>query len=175
MEMKKILYNTDNEIACSKWVRDEVKHLKTYDAPQMSTGLNVKQKGVGTYTDNSLGYMVNVSNSIYKNVTDVYFLSECSSTANGLSLTKENLHKVTSLFTARKSTQPTWVNCKDEYLVPNEQHLEYKQFSYDSIVYSLFNNSSQQSSLRQVDYKDKKWDIKNEFFWMSKSKFDKLV
>ena len=61
-----------------------------------------------------------------------------------------------------------WINDKDEYLKPNENHSDYERFSNDSIIYSLFNNSSQQSSLRQVTYKEKLWDIKNEFFWMSK-------
>ena len=72
------------------------------------------------------------------------------------------------MFSVRKMISCNWINAKDEYLAPNESHPDYEQFTYDSIVYSLFNNSSQQSSLRQVDYKDKKWDIKNEFFWLSK-------
>jgi len=33
-------------------------------------------------------------------------------------------------------------------------------------VYSLFNTSSQQSSLRGIAYKGKKWDILNQFFFM---------
>ena len=33
------------------------------------------------------------------------------------------------------------------------------------LVYSLFESKSNQSSLRQVEYKDKLWDIKNEFCW----------
>ena len=44
---------------------------------------------------------------------------------------------------------------------------DYEQWNNDAIVYSLFNNSSQQSSLRQIDYKGKKWDIINHFFFMS--------
>jgi hypothetical protein len=71
------------------------------------------------------------------------------------------------LFTGRKLISNDWVNDKDEYLTPNENHEYYQQFTNDSVVYSLFNNSSQQSSLRQVNYKDRLWDIKNEFFWMS--------
>jgi hypothetical protein len=67
-----------------------------------------------------------------------------------------------------------WINDKDEYLEPNEDHEQYQQFTNDSIVYSLFNNSSQQSSLRQVVYKDQLWDIKNEFFWISKEEMMNL-
>jgi hypothetical protein len=36
------------------------------------------------------------------------------------------------------------------------------------IILSIFSSKLGQSSLRQVTYKNKLWDIKNEFFWMSK-------
>ena len=62
-----------------------------------------------------------------------------------------------------------WFNDKDEYLAPNENHEKFNEFVNDSVIYSLFHSSSNQSSLRQVEYKGKKWDIKNEFFWMSKN------
>jgi len=67
------------------------------------------------------------------------------------------------------------LNQKDEYMEPNENHSEFRTYVYDSIVIALFNNSSQQSSLRQVEYKDQLWDIKNEFFWMSKEEIMELA
>jgi hypothetical protein len=93
-------------------------------------------------------------------------------------INEKNFVKCMNLFTSRRlisGQYSNWINDKDEYLAPNEQHPDYEQFSRDSIVYSLFNNSSQQSSLRQVTYKDKLWDIKNEFFWMSKEEMMELA
>ena len=58
---------------------------------------------------------------------------------------------------------------KDEYYVPNENHENYNNFKLDSIVYSIFNNRSYQSSLRNVIYRGNTYNIKNEFFWMSKN------
>jgi hypothetical protein len=46
----------------------------------------------------------------------------------------------------------------------------YKQWNNDCIIYSLFDNQSFQSSLRQVDYQSTKWDIKNEFFFENSTK-----
>ena len=60
-------------------------------------------------------------------------------------------------------------------MTPNESHSLWQQFQYDSLVYSLFNTSSNQSSLRQIKYKEKLWDIKNEFFWISKSEIMELA
>jgi hypothetical protein len=93
----------------------------------------------------------------------------------GNSVTKNNFVKVTASFSARRLIVPNWINEKDEYLWPNEVHEQFEQFNYDSLVYSLFNNASYQSSLRQVTYKGKLWDIKNEFFWMSAERMKELA
>ena len=68
-----------------------------------------------------------------------------------------------------------WTNGKDEYMIPNTEHPDYKRFEADSIVYSLFNTASNQSSLRNIDYNDKKWNIKNEFFWLSRNEMLELT
>jgi hypothetical protein len=72
-------------------------------------------------------------------------------------------------FASRKLVSDNWYNDKDIFLAPNDQHEHYNEFVNDSIIYSLFHSASNQSSLRQIDYKNKKWDIKNEFFFMSKN------
>ena len=58
---------------------------------------------------------------------------------------------------------------------PNTDHPKYAEFEADSIVYSLFNTSSQQSSLRNITYKGKQWNIYNHFFWMSKDEIMDLA
>jgi hypothetical protein len=45
---------------------------------------------------------------------------------------------------------------------------------YDTIIYSIFNNSSYQCSARNVEYKNSTYDIKNEFFWISVDEMKKL-
>jgi hypothetical protein len=165
----KTLYNTDGLKQASKWVREELTGLKTFDAPQISSSTIIKPNGIGTIVKNALGYFYNNSNNVSKNNQSVGMFSSCMSAGHGLSVIPENFCKCVLLFTGRKLISNNWINDKDEYLKPNEQHEQYNQFTYDAIIYSLFNNSSQQSSLRQVTYKNKLWDIKNEFFWMSKN------
>lgn len=172
---EKILYNTDNEVASNKWIRTEIKKLEKIEFPMASSALSIKEKGYGSVVNNFLADFVNNGNSPYNNQTNVILLSAPFTGKNGISVIKENFIKTTALFFARKSVIPMWMNCKDEYLAPNESHKDYEQYTYDSIIYSLFNNSSQQSSLRQVEYKGKLWDIKNEFFWLSKNKMQKLA
>jgi hypothetical protein len=174
----KIIYNLDGKVEASKWVRLEIKSIKTNkDVPQMSSALNIKTIGKsmnGSISEFSIGYFNNAGNSIFKNSTDVGLFSFAMSQGHGLICIKENFNKISSLFTARKSIKPNWINQKDEYMAPNESHPLWQQFQHDSLVYSLFNTSSNQSSLRQIKYKDKLWDIKNEFFWMSKDQMMEL-
>jgi hypothetical protein len=171
----KDFYNLDFTVDCSKWVRKEVKGLKTFDAPQISSGVTVKPRGLGQVVENHIGYFANDSNQIMNNVSGVGLFSCCFSHGHGLSIIKDNIFRVTSLFLSRKSIKSTWINQKDNYSNPNESHPLWQQFQYDSLVYSLFNTSSNQSSLRQIDYKGKKWDIKNEFFWISKDEMMQLA
>ena len=163
------LYNTQGKITGSDWVDECLKKVKTYDYPNLSSGIVVSEKVTkGKWCDNALGYMFNHCNSVYKNAQEVLLLSSAFSSGMGVQLVKENFTRCTALFTARKLIENTWVNHADEYLAPNENHPDYKRFEADSIVYSLFENKSNQTSMRQITYKGKLYDIPNEFFWMSK-------
>jgi len=162
-------------VPASKWVRQEVKGLKTHDAPQMASALMVKQKGRGQSVTGQLGYLVTVADNVYKNDTDVFFVSECSSMANGLSVIPANFRKCCALFTARRTIKRTWLNWQDEYSAPNEQHPDYEQWNTDAIVYALFNPKSNQSSLRDIAYKGKTWQIHNEWFWLARQRMIELA
>jgi len=171
----KTVYNVDNGKTASEWVREEIKGKKSNkDLPKLSSALSVKQKGYSQLCEGAFGYFFNAGNNCYYNGTNVALFTSAFSNKSGLSIIPENIKKVVTMFSARKLINTTWLNQKDEYSAPNENHNEYKQFVYDSFVYSLFNGSSQQSSLRQIEYKGQMCDIKNEFFWMSKNQMKEL-
>ena len=130
--------------------------------------MTIKKDGRGKISENALGYFASNSNNIAMNALYVALFSGAHSRANGYVVNEDNFTRCTSLFSARKLVVGNWINDKDEYMKPNTEHPLWQEFENDSIVYSLFNTSSNQSSLRQIEYKGKLWDIKNEFFWMSK-------
>jgi len=171
----KKLYNVDCEVSGQEWVKTKTKKMKTFDMPQVKSALHIKQKGYGKNVTDSLGYMYSDSNNVYKNSQGVCIVSSVFSHGHGVPIIKDNIYEVSSFFSARKMINFTWYGQYDEYMKPNESHIQFKQFKYDSVIYSIFNNHSQQSSLRQVEYKDKLWDIKNEFFWMSKDRMKELA
>jgi hypothetical protein len=173
-EGKKTFYNTDSSSPLNRWLKDSVKGKKTFDCPQVSSALVVKPDGYGRLTKDAIGYLLASQNIPQSNQTMNAVFTSAFSAKNGISITSDNFDKCVVHFAARKMISSNWLNEKDEYMAPNEIDEKYNQFKDDSIVYFLFNGSSEQSSLRQVEYKGKLWDINNEFFWMSVDRMKEL-
>jgi hypothetical protein len=174
----KTLYNSDNKKSAAEWVRIETKKIKTNSSlPQFQNATQLRTSGKlsGPYIENSLGYFYNNSNNVDKNSQNVAMWSAGFYAGHGVSVIDDNFYKCVSLFSARKTINKNWVNSKDEYIEPNETSEQYLKFKMDSVVYSLFHIHSYQSSLRQKEFKDQLWDIKNQFFWMSKNEITELA
>lgn len=163
----------------STWVRSDVLNIKKREIkPHLASALKVSnsfhQKDV---CDNYLGSYIGLSNSVEENGSGVIIGSSTMTRGNAkvsISIIPENFFKITSAFSARKLIIKTWKNNRDEYMKPNIHNGCYEMFKHDSLVYTMFNNSSNQSSLRQVNYRDGFWDIKNQFFWISKNEMMKM-
>ena len=180
IENYKTVYNADNisTVRCSEWIREPVNGIKTIDTINLTSAINVRQNdGVrkGMIIPNALGYLFNSGNNVDGNDQGCSFFTGASARGIGCSVIESNFIRCTALFSARKLIAKNWINSKDEYLAPDETNPKYNEFINDSIVYSLFHSSSNQSSLRQIEYKEKKWDIYNEFFWMSKAEIMQLA
>lgn len=171
---EKNIYNLDNDNTLTKYNKFK---FNIIDFPKFSSFINVKETQYGYGIDKeSFGTLVSHTNAVYKNNTNVYLVSGgVTENVNKLFINKKTFVNVVSTFTARRTIKRNWYNYTDEYFAPNDEHPEWKQFVKDSIIYSLFNNKSYQSSLRQVEYKDKQWNIKNEFFWMSVEEMKELA
>lgn len=174
---EKSFYNTDDKVRLNDWARHKVKMKNLKDCPQMSSALNVQPDGYSKMMDGGLGYMWSCKNIIKGNTQEVSIFPSgfSASNSNGYTIFGENLFETVILFTVRRLIVNNWLNTVDEYLAPNEEHEQFEQFKYDSLVYSLFESKSNQSSLRQVEYKGQLWDIKNEFFWMSADRMKELA
>jgi len=173
---EKSFYNTDSKVRLNDWGRHKVKMKSLKDCPQMSSALRIQPDGYSKMMEGGLGYIYAGTNIIKGNTQSVSIFSSgfSASNSNGYTIFGENILETVVLFTVRRLITNNWLNTVDEYLAPNEEHQQFEQFKYDSLVYSLFESKSNQSSLRQVEYKGKLWDIKNEFFWMSLDRMKEL-
>lgn len=171
----KEIYNADNAIRCSQYVISSTEGGLMY--PTQSSALNFKNdKGIKV-SQSFKGTLMIDNNNVDMNPQGVALFSGVGKIGGRhiVSIETDNFTRCTSLFAARRLIQKNWINWADEYMKPNTEHPLWQEFVNDSIIYSLFESKSNQSSLRQVEYKGKLWDIKNEFFWMSKDEIKKLA
>lgn len=169
----KTLYNTDNTDSISKWYN--VDTSKTNDFITLKSALNFGTKTLKT-PDYFIGYYVSGSNIVNKNTQECRIQNAPNDGGKeNTVIVPDNFDRCTALFAARRLVKADWINWADEYLVPNENHPKWNEFMNDSIVYSLFESKSNQSSLRNVEYKGKIWNIKNEFCWYDINKVKELA
>lgn len=177
---KKIIYNLDGLKSAKDWIKEPILNNKTTKVkkPPLSNAITVKP-GKSSNTsifENALGCYLNVGNDVYNSAIKVALFTSCdSSNANGISVTPENYDRIMTIFTARKLIESTWINNKDNYLQPDETNSKWEEFKTDSYIYSLFHSASNQSSLHNLAYDNKTWNIKNEFFFMSKQEIMDLA
>jgi hypothetical protein len=124
---------------------------------------------------NSFAFMSYEQNPVRGNGESIYLQSGVGHRNRGVYINSENFLDVCSVFSAKRLVEGNWINWYDEYEKPNINNVNYKTFKYDSLIYSIFNTKSHQYSFRQIEYKGQIWDIKNEFFWMSKDQMKELA
>lgn len=171
----KKIYNLRNKISLSKWMRS-----KTFDMtiPSVATtnGVTISKKNKDFKVPQSfLGYLHDHSNNVQLNTSGVGIYTSMYSDAHGTFFDETNFKNIIAGYTSRALIKSNWVDEKDEYMSPDNNHDDYMQYVNDSTIYCLFNNSSFQSSLRMVENRGVITNIKNEFFWMSKDRMKELA
>lgn len=174
---KKVLYNTDEVVSASSWVRKSIEKVKTTkEYLNLQSALKYRRlNGAGAYSEGALGYFLNDSNSVYANAKFVGLFTAPHAHGHGVNVMKENFKECISLFAARSLTVADWMNQKDEYLMPNLKHIEYAGWVSDALIFSIFSTKSCQSSLRSVVYKGKMYNIYNQWFFMSRKEMKELA
>ena len=168
----KNIYNLDNKITVKEWAKDKDAKNDT-QIICLKSAINPATK-IKKYSSKSLGVLVADSNNIDKNMQYVCILnSNIPSNLGILYITKDNFYKCMAICSARKLVFGNWINSKDEYCAPNENHPKFEEYLQDSVIFSLFHSgagqASCQTSLKNIECKGQTWNIKNEFFFMSKN------
>lgn len=97
----------------------------------------------------------------HQNIT--YLLSGPSVSAGAFSVTPENFEKSLVVHAVRLVKKANWLNDRDQWMQPSLSPLP-QEFVNDCVVWSLFANSNQTSSLGEVEYKSEKFNIRNNLF-----------
>ena len=123
---------------------------------------------------NSFSFMSYEQNPVRGNGESVYIQNGVGHRNRGIYINKENILDVVSVFASKRLIVGDWINWYDEYTKPINNTEIYNTFSYDSLIYSLFNvKSGQASFINTIDGTNYK--TINQFFWISTDKMKTLA
>jgi hypothetical protein len=181
---KKTIYNIreeDNALKHLKRFIPKIKKLKHEKTLPLKSALNHTPENEyitrSSSPVNCLGYYVVTSNNVDASNYS-FLLSSQPGRSYGLHVVDFNLKDVVVNFVTRKAVKKHWLNSYDEYYKPDPNILktnEFKLFENDSIIHSLFSTSSHQSSLRGVEFRGEKYNVLNNWFWLSKDDIEYLA
>ncbi|HOZ68945.1 MAG TPA: hypothetical protein PLB49_03600 [Chitinophagaceae bacterium] len=135
-----------------------------YILPALSNGITVKDGNTDTRHRARPDFLASICSkgNDFQNAKYVSILSSPSVSAGAFTVIKENFEKALTLYAVRKIPKPTWLNDRNQFLVPHTEPS--KEFYNDCIIWSLFSNSNQTTALTNVQYLGKTYNIKNNFF-----------
>jgi hypothetical protein len=90
--------------------------------------------------------------SKYNGDRGIYTLPYSDKGTARLNVTSKNIYDGVIFNSVRSLIKPDLYNREDEFMIPDFTNTKYEEFKYNSLVLSLFENKSYQSSLRKVGY-----------------------
>lgn len=177
------LYNIDNGIDCKLWLSELTKTDNRKEIPSFSSPLNLatsKEYGqlVRNVDSEFLSLLVCDSNNLEASRSKVYIINGGLISGTGtVQITPTNFYNCISVFSARILSKNilSWNTLKLEFYKPEIEKPGYNKWNIDCIIYSIFNDCSNQASLRSILYKNKQWNIENHFFWLPNQQMMQLA
>ena len=167
------IYNLDQEVSASMWVRVGLRDRERNSLPEFSSAMTVRYTRKKGYVG-QVGTVNFDSNSVANNHKEVMLASSTTTRSSNVPIMDFNWQRVIPLFAARRCVDRNWENWQQEYRIPDTDHPIWPQYVADSLVYSIFDVKSRQTSLGNVLYNDRNYDIRNEFFWINPSQVLKM-
>ncbi len=132
--------------------------------PPLSNGITVQYDNLDTRHRARPDFLASICSkgNDFQNAKYVTILSSPSVSAGAFTVIDSNFEKALVLHAVRKIPKPTWLNDRNQFLIPHtEPSIE---FINDCVIWGLFSNSNQTTALKDVVYKRKTYQIKNNFF-----------
>lgn len=158
---EKAFYNIPNKTFLNIWLKRprvnkiDVIPLKNAIAPTPG------KARVSNWSDNAIGYMYCGVNDIQHATQQTVVFSSPYGGGNGFYINTENLWQAAIVFSVRRLVKPTWINDRDQFLIPTEPLTD--DFKSDCLIWMLFNGSNLTASANDLEWNDRKWSIVNHF------------
>ncbi len=158
---RKVIASEHRDKFLSKWInRPEANII----FPPLGSAISVKGDNGDVRDRIAPGFLASLmcKGNDVQNYNNVALLSGPYVSAGALSVTPENFDKAMVVHAVRKNVKKTWLNDRDQFLAPESK--PGVAFIRQCVVWSLFTDSNQTASLRNVNYKDVTFQIVNHFF-----------
>jgi hypothetical protein len=152
-----------NDDVLNNWF-ERPKNSDAYPLPPLSNGITVASDNKDKRHRSRPDFLASICSkgNDFQNSTYVSILSSPSVSAGAFTVTKEIFEKSLILHAVRKIPTATWLNDRNQFLKPRVEPNE--EFTNDCIIWSLFSLSNETTSLKNVKYEGKIYQIKNNFF-----------
>lgn len=146
----------------SKWCeRPRTDHVM----PPLSNALTVVEGHKDVRDRAAAGFLCSLmaKGNDFQNQRYTALLSSPYCSAGALSVTNDNFEKAMITHAVRKIPKATWLNNRDQWLQPNTTDLP-PLFVSDCVVWSLFADSNNTASMKDVHYNGRTYQIGNELY-----------
>lgn len=145
----------------SKWIE---RPPATKKFPPLSSALNVNRTNKDRRDRISENFLVSLmcNGNDFMHQNRVTFLSAPYVSAGAFSVEEKNFEKSMIIHAVRRIPKATWLNDRDQFMQP-EKNLS-REFICDCVIWSIFSNSNQTVSLRNVEYEGEIYRMKNNLF-----------
>ena len=135
-----------------------------YILPPLSNAITVKYDNKDTRHRARKDFLASICSkgNDFQNSRYIVILSSPSVSAGAFTVNKDNFEKALTLHAVKKIPKPNWLNDRNQFVIPHTEPS--KEFTNDCIIWSLFSNSNETASLKDIKYLNNIYQIKNNFF-----------
>jgi hypothetical protein len=153
----------DKKDILNRWFK-RPQNSKNHILPPLSNGITVKYENADTRHRARPDFLASIcsNGNDFQHAKYVTILSSPNASAGAFTVNKENFEKALTLHAVRRIPKATLLNNGNQFLIPHTNPS--KEFTNDCIVWSLFSNSNETTALKNVQYLDKVYQIKNNFY-----------
>nr|MDA3860964.1 hypothetical protein [Melioribacteraceae bacterium] len=151
----------NRETILSKWIKRPPATIKF---PPIGSAITLKIENIDRrdrIAENFIASFMCAGND-FQQQNNTALLSAPYVSAGALSVIPENFEKAMVVHAVRRIPKATWINDRDQFLQPKIKLSQ--EFVNDCVVWNLFSNSNQTASMKDVEYEEENYQIKNHFF-----------
>ena len=132
--------------------------------PPFSGALNLADKNKDRRDRIADGFLASLAakGNEFCNQDFTFILSAPYVSAGALSITAKNFEQAMVMHMVRRLPKATWLNDRDQFMRPIKDLP--REFITDCVVWSLFAPSNQTVALRDVEYEDELYQVRNNFY-----------